>query len=370
MSKNEKIINSLIRSHLKNLAPYEAADPPEILAAKAGILEEDIVKLNANENPFGPSPKAAYALNNISRVHIYPDPAQLVMRKAVANYVGLSEENIVVGNGSDELIDMLFRVTLDPDDIVIDSVPTFGMYSFVAEFCGAKVIRIERDSNFEINLPEVITASESKVAKIIILASPNNPTSNSASIDTIKRLLETDKLVIVDEAYFEFGGISASNLINEFENLVILRTMSKWAGLAGLRIGYGLMAPELASLLLRTKPPYNVSQAAEVALLASIDDAELLKERANLIISERNRMSEKLSLIDGVKPWKSDANFILCELPPNKGKLIYESLAQKGIFVRYFGGGRLADFIRISIGSSVQTDQLIASLEKAIKENE
>ena len=265
---------------------------------------------------------------------------------------------------------MLFRVTLDPDDIVIDSVPTFGMYSFVAEFCGAKVIRIERDSNFEINLPEVITASESKVAKIIILASPNNPTSNSASIDTIKRLLKTDKLVIVDEAYFEFGGISASGLINEFENLVILRTMSKWAGLAGLRIGYGLMAPELASLLLRTKPPYNVSQAAEVALLASIDDAELLKERANLIISERNRMSEKLSLIDCVKPWKSDANFILCELPPNKGKLIYESLAQKGIFVRYFGGGRLADFIRISIGNSVQTDQLIASLEKAIKENE
>ncbi len=370
MSKTENIINSLIRSHLKNLAPYEAADPPEVLAAKAGIPEEDIVKLNANENPFGPSPKATYALNNISRVHIYPDPAQIVMRKAVADYVGLNEDNIVIGNGSDELIDMLFRVILDPHDIVIDSVPTFGMYSFVAEFCGARVVRIERDSNFEINVPEVLKASESKAAKIIILASPNNPTSNSASIDTIKLLLKTGKLVIVDEAYFEFGGISASSLVHEFQNLVVLRTMSKWAGLAGLRIGYGLMDPELASLLLRTKPPYNVSQAAEVALLASIDDSELLKERANLIIAERDRMSEKLALIESVKPWASDANFILCELPLKKGKMIYEALAQKGVFVRYFGGSRLADFIRISIGNSAQTDRLIAALQEAIKEHE
>jgi histidinol-phosphate aminotransferase len=359
---------SLVRPHLLDLAPYEAVDPPEVLAARAGIPESAVVKLNANENPYGPSPKVAEALAHLGRAHIYPDPRQTAMREAVGAHVGLDPSHIVVGNGSDEVIDLLFRAVLGPGDAIIDSVPTFGMYSFVAHVCGGRTVAVERESSFGVDVERVLSTAKSEGAKVLVIASPNNPTGNATPLADVERLLAAGCLVIVDEAYHEFGGATAAELVPVHPNLAVLRTMSKWAGLAGLRVGYGLMAPELADLLLRAKPPYNVSQAAEAALLASLADADTLHERAGWLIDERSRMAGFMSAMDGVTLWPSDANFILCQVGEGRGAAIYDSLARQGVFVRYFRGGRLADFLRISVGRPEETDRFIEAFTVALRD--
>ncbi len=359
---------SLVRPHLLELAAYEAVDPPEVLAARAGIPESAVVKLNANENPYGPSPKVAEALAHLDRAHIYPDPRQAAMREAVGAYVGLDPSHIVVGNGSDEVIDLLFRAVLGPRDAIIDSVPTFGMYPFVAQVCEGRTVAVERGRLFEVDIEGVLATAASEGAKAVVVASPNNPTGNATPLADVERLLSAGCLVIVDEAYHEFGGVTAAELVPAHPNLAVLRTMSKWAGLAGLRVGYGLMAPELADLLLRAKPPYNVSQAAELALLASLGDAGTLRERAGWIVDERVRMFGLLEAMDGVTPWPSEANFVLCQVGEGRGAAVYDSLARQGVFVRYSPGGRLADFLRISVGKPEETDRLIEAMSVALRD--
>ena len=359
---------SLVRPHLLELEPYAAADPPEKLAARAGIPEAELVKLNANENPYGPSPRVVEALADLHRVHVYPDPAQTAMREAVGRHAGVDPARVVVGNGSDELIDLLFRAVLPPGGAVIDSVPTFGMYPFTAHVCGGRTVRVERGPRFEVDVDAVLAAAEREDARVIAVASPNNPTANATPLADLERLLSAGCLVIVDEAYHEFGGATAAELLPAHPNLAVLRTMSKWGGLAGLRVGYGMMAPELADLLLRAKPPYNVNQAAETALLASIADAPLLNERAARIVDERERMTAALAELDGVDPWPSDANFILCAVPQGAGKTLFEALARQGVFVRYFSEPRLADFLRVSVGTTRDTARLVEALSTALAE--
>ena len=355
-----------VQPHWRDLDPYEAADPPELLAERAGMAEDDLVKLNANENPYGPSPKVIEALTDIRRVHIYPDPAQVAMRRALSGYVGVAPEHIVVGNGSDEIIDLVFRAVLGPGDVVVNSVPTFGMYDVTARICGASIVEIERDAAFRLDVDRVLDAARG--AKIIVLASPNNPSGNSTPIADVERLLASDCVVVVDEAYAEFSGGSAAGLVAQHPNLVVLRTLSKWAGLAGLRAGYGVMDAEMADVLMRGKPPYNVSQAAETALLASLADRELLDERARLIIRERERMAALLDELPGVEPLPSEANFILCRMPEGRGKSVYEGLGTRGVSVRYYSRGKLADYLRISVGTPEQTDRLIEALWAALQD--
>ncbi len=366
MAKTRRILD-MVRPHLLDLEPYEAVEPPELMAERAGIPEADVVKLNANENPYGPSPKVAEALADMRRIHVYPDPAQIAMRQAVARYIGLGPEHVLVGNGSDEVIDLLFRAVLGPGDAIVNCPPTFGMYDFTAHVCGGRTIDIDRDSRFDIDVPAILAAATTG-AKIIVVASPNNPSGNGTSPGDIQRLLESDCLVVVDEAYGEFGGTTVVPLIPDHPNLTVLRTLSKWAGLAGLRVGYGLMAPELADLLLRAKPPYNVSQAAEAAMLASLSDTATLDQRAQWIIAERDRMLGMLSGLPGVTPLPSDANFILCRLPEGTGKRVYEALAARGVFVRYYSRGALADYLRISVGTPQETDRLISAFTEALEE--
>ena len=361
---SDRSARDFVQPHWRDLDPYEAADPPELLAERAGIPEGDLVKLNANENPYGPSPKVIEALAQAHRVHIYPDPAQVAMRRAVSAYVGLAPEHVVVGNGSDEIIDLVFRAVLAPGDAVVNSVPTFGMYDVIARICGASTVEVERDEGFRIDPARVLRAAEG--AKIIALASPNNPSGNAAPAADVERLLGSDCVVVVDEAYAEFTDRSVAHLVREHPNLVVLRTLSKWAGLAGLRVGYGLMDPQMAEVLMRGKPPYNVSQAAETALLASLADRATLLERVGLIVEERWRMESLLAELPGVRPLPSEANFILCRMPEGRGRTIYQGLAARGVAVRYYARGKLADFLRISVGTPEQTDRLIGALRAVL----
>ncbi|MEK9658678.1 MAG: histidinol-phosphate transaminase [Chloroflexota bacterium] len=358
----------MVQPHLLGLDAYEAVDPPEALAARAGIPESEVVKLNANENPYGPSPKVAKALAEMRRIHLYPDPAQVAAREAVGRYVGLSQEHVVVGNGSDEIIDLLFRSLLAPGEAIVNAVPTFGMYAFSAQVCGGRTLPVERDARFALNVKATVDACNRPDVKAVIFASPNNPSGNATAPQDILRLLEADCLVIVDEAYVEFDARSVASLVPQHPNLVVLRTLSKWAGLAGLRVGYGLMAPELADVLMRAKPPYNISQAAETALLASLADVDTLNERAGRIIAERARLAGLLAGVPGVNPLPSEANFILARMPQGRGKVVYEGLARRGVFVRYYARGVLADYLRVSVGTPEQTDRLMAALAEAMED--
>ena len=234
-------------------------------------------------------------------------------------------------------------------DNVIIPTPTFGMYSFSAGICGGEAISVERDENYEIDLTAMKAAITPK-SKIIFLTSPNNPTGNIVPEYQTRALLDTGLLVVMDEAYFEFCGDTAIPLLTEYQNLVVLRTFSKWAGLAGLRIGVGAMDSSLAATMMAMKPPYNVNLAAEVALTTSLEDTPGLLERVAEIVAERERMMQQLLDVPNLTPWPSRANFILCEVPDGRGQEIFDGLCSRGIFLRYWSSGRLKNFIRTSIG--------------------
>ncbi len=362
MGKND--IEKFIRPHLVNLKTYDAMEAPETLARKSGIPESEIIKLNGNENPYGGSQKAIDAVAN-TPLHIYPDPNQTNMRMALSRYTGMSPENIVVGSGADELIDLIFRLFISEGDKILDCEPTFGMYSFCARIAGGTVNLVQRDEIFDIDVSAVINGID-EVTKVIFITSPNNPTGNIATESQISELLETGLLVVVDEAYYEFSGRTVQNLVSENENLIVLRTMSKWAGLAGLRVGYGIMHKKLANFFMDVKPPYNVNIAAEAALIASLDDVDYLLGNVNKIITERDRMFELINGLPSVKAWPSHGNYLMCEFHKNEAERVYVELATQGIFVRNFNSPRLRDCFRIAVGTSSDTDKLIAAMKAIV----
>ncbi len=357
-------IRSRIRPHLAGLQTFSSAEPPELQARKAGIPESEIIRLNANENPYGCSPKVAEAVSNVP-YEVYPDPMQTKVRRALAGFTGFSEDRIVAGAGSDELIDLLFRLFMEPGDKIIDSEPTFGMYSFDARVNGCEITLVQRDESFDVDVEAVTEAIDDRT-KMIFLTSPNNPTGNIATDAQLRALLETELLIVVDEAYYEFSGETAAALVLEYENLVVLRTMSKWAGLAGLRLGYGFMSPVIVEHILEIKQPYNITTAAEAALLASIDDADALLANVDRIVRERERMYAWLQDLPGVDPRPSRGNYILCEFEPGRAGPIFDELAKQGIFLRKFSSDRLKDFFRISVGRPEQTDAVMNALAKLL----
>ena len=354
-------IKELLLPHIRKLTTYQGVDPMEVLAEQAGIAPEDVIRLNGNENPYGPSPKVMEALGNFQQYNHYPDQNQRQIREKLSDYLSVHADRIVVGNGSDELIDLLLRIFLAPGENIIIPVPTFGMYSFSAEVCGGETITVSRDGNFEIDVEAIKLAITNKT-KIAFLASPNNPTGNIATESQIRGILDTGIIVVVDEAYYEFCGETALPLLEEYSNLVVLRTFSKWAGLAGLRVGLGVMSPEIARSIMSMKPPYNVNLASEIALTVSLDDLPTLTGRIDAIVAERDRMMALLEDVPGVRPWKSQANFILCKLPEGRGQEIFEGMCRRGIFPRYFDNSLLKDYMRISVGFPEETDRVIETL--------
>ena len=353
----------LMQPHIRQLQMYEGVDPTEVLAQKSGVAPDKIIRLNGNENPYGPSPKVAEALGRYQQYNLYPDPEQRGLREVLSGYLGVGPEHIIAGNGSDELIDLVMRMFLGPGEKIINPAPTFGMYSVCARICGGEVVTVPRDGSFEIDLEATQLALDSRT-KAILFASPNNPTGNIAPEWQVRRLLEMGVLVVVDETYYEFCGQTVLPLVHEYSNLIVLRTFSKWAGLAGLRIGLGAMHPDVARAMMAVKPPYNVNLAAEIALMASLEDRNGLRERVDAIVTERERLFSLLKSVPGLVPWPSMANFILCRLPEGRGRSVYEDLATRGIYLRYFSASPLTDYVRISVGLPKETDALVGALRE------
>ncbi|MDP3879578.1 MAG: histidinol-phosphate transaminase [Dehalococcoidales bacterium] len=354
-------IEKLIRPDLVSFGGYSAATSPETLEGKIEVAPENIIKLDANENPYGCSPRVSRALADYKNYNIYPDDGQTRLRKMLEGYAGVSARHIVAGNGSNQLIDLVLRLLISPGDRVVSCVPTFGIYRFSTELCGGVLVEVPRDGDFAVDVAAVRKAVNNRT-KMIFLANPNNPTGNTISLSEIMEILDTGVPVLIDEAYHEFGGETAAPLLGQYQNLMVLRTFSKWAGLAGLRVGYGLFPPVIADYLLRTKIPYNVNVAALVAVEESLQDTDYLMKNVRLIIAERDRLFAELQKVEWLKPFPSQANFILCRVLRGKAKELKQNLQDKGILVRYFDEPILRDYVRISVGKPEHTDALIKVL--------
>ena len=347
-----------VRADFHDLEEYVPVKPLDVLAREIGIPAGQIVKLDANENLYGVLPEVREAISRAD-LHIYPDPSQTTLRGAIAEYVGVTPAQVVAGSGADDLIDIIIRL-VGPKTVVTAS-PTFGMYRFLSKVAAAEIVEVPRDERFEPDIPGIGRAVADG-ANIVFLASPNNPTGNLLGDAQVEDLCRLDALIVVDEAYVEFSGHSVVPLLARHPNLVVLRTFSKWAGLAGLRVGYALSHPELAGRMMTIKQPYNVSVAADVAARAAIEHRPRLLETVRCLVTERDRMARLLGQRGWLVPVPSEANFVLFEVTGRRAADVAAALRKRGVLVRYYDRPDLQNYIRISAGRPEDTDRLIEAL--------
>ncbi|MFP4641731.1 MAG: histidinol-phosphate transaminase [Dehalococcoidia bacterium] len=355
-------MEGLVRDDIRSMESYAAVEPVHVLAERVGVPLAQAAKLDSNENPYGCSPRVRQALGNFDFYHTYPDHAHRELREMLEEYTGIGSEYIAVANGSDEMLDLILRVVLEPGDKVLNFPPTFGPYSVHAEANRGELLNVPRDpTTFEADIPAAKSAIDDRT-RVILLSNPNNPTGNINSERDILELVETGLLVIADEAYYEFSGLTVARLVPSYPNLVVLRSLSKWAALAGLRVGYAILSPTINDCVYKSKPIYNVNMAAEIAAKESLKDAEYMKQTVQTIISERERLSQKLEEQGILKPFPSWGNFLLCQAPDEGGALVQQHLQNRGIFVRHFPA--LYDMLRITVGKPEHTDAMIKALDE------
>lgn len=357
---------NLLRPHILAMEPYTPIIPFEVLSEQLGIPANKIIKLDANENPYGMLPSVAEALRDLPNAHIYPDPESRFLRRALADYHQIPVENILAGAGADELIDLIFRLFINPGDVILNCPPTFGMYAFDTAINAGRVVNIPRLDDFSVDVDALLIAIEKYQPKLLFLANPNNPDGGLLPSKVIDALLEQNLLLVLDEAYMEFAppGSSYIREVPKYENLIVLRTFSKWAGLAGLRVGYGVFPSALMPYFWTAKQPYSVSVAASEAALAALRHADELEVIGQKIIAERERLYAALKEISFLEPYPSQSNFILCRVHGRDAAKLKADLASAGILVRYFSKPGLDDHIRISIGTREQVDVLLKFLKE------
>jgi histidinol-phosphate aminotransferase len=359
---------ALLREELTELEAYTPIVPFEVLSRQLGLPAEQIVKLDANENPYGPAPAVIEALAEYNFYHIYPDPQQTELREALAGFAGVPAAHILPSHGADELLDYLCRLFLRRGDVIIDCPPTFGMYSFDAHLAGAQVVEVWRREDYSVDSAAVEQAvrahgGESGRARLLFLTSPNNPSGTWLPDEELARLLALQVMVVLDEAYVEFADHpSRADWVLRHDNLVVLRTFSKAAGIAGLRLGYGICPAWLMDALWKFKQPYNVNVAATVAGLASLRDLAYLRATVEKLKAERRRLIDALRTIAYLAPQPSEANFVLCRVIDRSAKEVKLALERQGILVRYYSKPGLDNCIRISVGRPEQTERLLAAL--------
>jgi histidinol-phosphate aminotransferase len=356
-----------VRDDLKSFVGYSAHTSPDYMKKKFGLDSDEIIKLDANENPYGCSPKVIDVLKDISSYSVYPDAAQTKLREKLSAYTSMPMENIVCGCGSDQLIDLIIRLFVNPGDEIITFNPTFSMYSFYGKLAGAKIIEIDRDETFDFYAPGILNRLN-KRTRLVFVANPNNPTGNLVSLVNIRSLLTNGIIVVVDEAYYEFCRETVAPWVEKYDNLIVLRTFSKWAGLAGLRIGYGIFPKHLAEYIMRIKDPYAINMAAQNAAIASLEDKDLLMQRVESIVFERDRLFGSLSSLEGLMPYPSSANFILCRLYDRSAAEFSAQLRERGILVRYYNNPGMETLFRVSVGYPEQNDILIESIKEILGE--
>jgi len=357
-----------VPEYILSIKPYVPGKPIEELEREYGI--SDSIKLASNENPLGPSPRAVKAIEGaLSRLNRYPDGSghDLVMK--LSEHLGVSHGNIVLGNGSDEIIGMLTNAFLVPGDEVIIPLPSFLMYEITAKSAGARPVFVPLNS-LSIDL-EGIAEKISNKTRIIFLCNPNNPTGTILSKSDFEKFLQKvpqDVIIVVDEAYIEFvrdeNCLRSIGYINSEHPVVTIRTFSKVYGLAGLRIGYGVMSEDISGILNRIRPPFNASIPAQAGAVAALDDEDFFKKTVRLVHDELDYMYESLKE-RGIRYFPTQANFFLIDMEKNADD-VFESMLKLGVIVRSMTSYGYPEYIRVSVGLHKQNIRFIKALEKTI----
>jgi histidinol-phosphate aminotransferase len=355
-------LTALVRPEIRNLPGY-------VPAAGAAKKPDRLLRLDMNESPYGPSPRTRAALADFVQTNRYPDFAQSALRSALSEYTGKPFEQIICGAGLDDVFTTLANLMIEPGDEVVISEPTFGVYRPLFSMHGAKVVNVPLTGDFAFQ-PDRVLAAVSDRTKIVIICSPNNPTGNLFPIEAVEQVCANARcLVAIDEAYAEFAGHSHIPLMDRYPNVMILRTMSKWAGLAGMRVGYGLVPKQLFGVVGHVVPPFhNISLASSEAAIASIEDREFLMGRVADICAARDALFAELAAIDGLAPLPSVTNFILVKTPYSDARPLVQAVAERGILIRGYGDPLLQPYFRVSVGLPAENDQFLHALRDAIKE--
>ncbi|MCX8019144.1 MAG: histidinol-phosphate transaminase [Chitinophagaceae bacterium] len=344
-------IDLLIRENIKKMKPYPAARHE--FSGAAEIL------LDANENSLG-------SILNKKKLNRYPDPLQEKLKKALSGLYKVKPENLFLGNGSDEAIDLILRISCEPGkDGILTMPPTYGMYEICAEINNVRVVQIPLNRNFQPDT-EKIAASTGHHIKVIFICSPNNPSGNLIAKSEIERILEFfNGLVVIDEAYGDFSTEESwITRLEKYPNLIVLKTFSKAWGLAGIRLGMAFAEKQIISYLNKIKYPYNINTLTAHAALKALRYKKELKKKINVLISERKKLSQKLSELPCVeKVFPSDANFLLVQF--KDARRTYEFLKSKGIIVRDRSREiHCTNCLRITVGSPEENETLMKQLKK------
>jgi len=345
-------IDTLVRENIKNLKPYRSARDD----FDTGLL------LDANENSLGAP------VRNSLQLHRYPSPVQNNLRKKIAEWRGVDVENIFLGVGSDEPIDLLMRIFCNPGkDSIIITPPTYGMYKVSASINDVIVKEVLLDEKFQLRTAETLATADQST-KLLFLCSPNNPTSNDLKrTDILKLITAFPGIVVVDEAYIDFSRQeSMAAMVQQYPNLVVLQTFSKSFGLAGIRLGIALSNPHIIQYMLKVKAPYNINKLTADVAMNAFENLDLMKFNLNKIREERQYVAEQLSQSDDVeKVYPSDSNFLLFNI--KNAENIYRKLAEKGIIVRYRGNEPLCEnCLRVTIGMPDENIRFLKTLKEVL----
>lgn len=347
-------IKELVREDIRDLMPYEPH------------LYNNVIKLDANENPY-PFPaelmEKIFSAANGETFSRYPDPTADDLRREISKYTGVEYRQIICGNGSDELIQLILQTFAGPGKRVLIPVPTFAMYHIHSRITGSTPVHLLMDEDYGAPVEAIISEMANPDTRVTFLVTPNNPTGSTVSPETIEYILERSAgLVVVDEAYIEFGGQTAVPLLAKYNNLVILRTFSKVA-LAGLRIGYLLAGPEVTAELLKVKQPYNTDAFSQLAAAVALRSWPTITAQVEKIKAERARLMTEMAGLPGMKVYPSAANFILFR-PQQPADEVHRRLLDAGILVRNLAGAPgLDNCLRVTVGQKEENDRFLANLK-------
>ena len=351
-------IQKLVRPNIRSLSAYKAKEIP----CK--------VKLDANESPYG-FKKALKAAEPVE-TNRYPDPEAKALKKLLSKYVGAKPDNILQGNGSDELIYYLITTFGGP---VLYPTPTFSMYGIITQALGEKRIEISLDKEFDLYVKSMLEAIRREKPRLIFLSSPNNPTGNCFSSDRILKIIDVTSspvtrhpsLVVVDEAYQPFSSKKGLlPLLKDYKNLVIMRTLSK-IGLAGLRVGFLIADKEIINEVNKVRLPFNLNSLSQTIAVEALKDKKTLQSHINAIVSEREKLFNEMEKISGMQPYPSEANFILFRV--SNSDRVYKNLLERGVLVRNMRGV-VDSCLRVTVGTPGENKIFLNTLKKVIKSNQ
>jgi len=344
-------IKRLIKPEIKRLRPYVAEDTP------------CSVKLDANESPYGF--EAYISSMKEIKTNRYPDPEAKELRKVVAKRWGVSSENILHGNGSDELIHYIVTVFGGP---VLYPVPTFSMYGIISRAMGERTIEVPLTDEFDLDLPEILLTIKRERPRLIFLSSPNNPTGNCFSSESIMKIIENSgSVVVLDEAYQPFSSKKGFiPLLRDYRNLLIMRTLSK-IGLASLRIGFLIGSPDIIAAINKVRLPFNINSYSQAIAVRILKEKGLIERSIKNIISERERLYSAMSSIKGIRPYPSEANFILFRV--KEADRVHKALLRKGILIRNMDG-QVKGCLRVTVGNERENSLFLDALDNIVKQGQ